>query len=58
MTDRNQANFPDHLRQMEIGRTPSGRLVVPDDIADTVVFLCSEANRGISGELIRVTGGR
>jgi 3-oxoacyl-[acyl-carrier protein] reductase len=58
MTDRNQANFPEQLRQMEIGRTPAGRLVVPDDIADTVLFLCSEANRGISGELIRVTGGR
>lgn len=58
MTARNQANFPAPLRQMEVERTPSGRLVVPEDIADTVVFLCSEANRGISGELVKVTGGR
>jgi 3-oxoacyl-[acyl-carrier protein] reductase len=58
MTDRNRANFPPHLKQMEIDRTPINRLITPEDIADTVVFLCSAANRGISGEVVRVTGGR
>lgn len=58
MTDRNAANFPAPLKQLETDRTPMGRLVVPEDVADTVVFLCSEANRGITGEVISVTGGR
>jgi 3-oxoacyl-[acyl-carrier protein] reductase len=58
MTDRNAANFPPSLKQTEIDRTPMGRLVVPEDVADAVVFLCSEANRGITGEVISVTGGR
>lgn len=58
MTDRNRANFPEQLRQMETSRTPTGQLVGPQEIADTVVFLCSAANRGVSGEVIRVTGGR
>ncbi len=58
LTERNQANFPPALKQMETERTPMGRLVVPEDIADAIVFLCSEANRSITGEVISLTGGR
>lgn len=58
MTERNEANFPRTLKQMETDRTPMGRLVVPEDVADAVVFLCSEANRSITGEVISLTGGR
>lgn len=58
MTERNRANFPAPLREQETRNTPAGRLVVPEDIADTVAFLCSEANRGITGEVVPVTGGR
>jgi NAD(P)-dependent dehydrogenase (short-subunit alcohol dehydrogenase family) len=36
---------------------PSGRLGVPDDIAGTIVYLCSRAGRYINGEDISVDGG-
>jgi len=38
--------------------TPSGRLSTPSDVAKAIVFLCSEANGGINGELIHTAGGR
>lgn len=34
-----------------------GRLVEPDEVADTVVFLCSDAAAGITGTDIAVDGG-
>lgn len=58
MTDRNAAGFPPHLRQMEVERTPTGRLVLPDDVANTVLYLCSQANRAVTGAVVPVTGGR
>ncbi|MGP4000700.1 SDR family NAD(P)-dependent oxidoreductase [Streptomyces sp. 8N706] len=58
MTERNRANFPAPLREQETRLTPAGRLVGPEDVADTVTYLCSEANRGITGETVPVTGGR
>jgi 3-oxoacyl-[acyl-carrier protein] reductase len=38
--------------------TPSGRLSTPQDIAKVVVFLCSEANGNITGEVVHTAGGR
>ena len=41
-----------------IGRTnPSGRLAEPNDIADVVVFLATDAARFVVGQLIHVNGG-
>jgi 3-oxoacyl-[acyl-carrier protein] reductase len=40
-----------------IGMTPLGRLGKPEDIADVVAFLCSDAARWITGQNIRATGG-
>jgi len=42
----------------EIERTPSGRLSDPDDIARLIVFLASEANGNVNGEVIHSAGGR
>jgi len=36
---------------------PSGRLAEPDDIADVVVFLATDAARLVVGQLIHVNGG-
>ena len=36
---------------------PSGRLAEPDDIADVVVFLATDAARHLVGQLIHVNGG-
>ncbi len=37
--------------------TPAGRLGTNEDIADTIVFLCSDAARYIHGQSIEVNGG-
>lgn len=37
--------------------TPLGRWATPDDIADVIVFLCSEAARFVTAETISVDGG-
>jgi meso-butanediol dehydrogenase / (S,S)-butanediol dehydrogenase / diacetyl reductase len=37
--------------------TPLGRLEEPEDVADAVVFLASDAARFITGEALNVTGG-
>ena len=40
------------------GSTPLGRLAEPDDVAQVIVFLCTDAARHITGEVIRVDGGQ
>jgi 3-oxoacyl-[acyl-carrier protein] reductase len=40
-----------------IKATPLGRLGTSDEVADVVVFLCSEAARFIQGQVIEVNGG-
>jgi 3-oxoacyl-[acyl-carrier protein] reductase len=38
--------------------TPIRRILRPEEIANTIVFLCSDANSAITGEIVRVSGGR
>jgi NAD(P)-dependent dehydrogenase (short-subunit alcohol dehydrogenase family) len=38
-------------------RTPMGRLIGPDDVADAVLFLASNLARSITGVLLPVDGG-
>ena len=40
-----------------VAQTPLGRLEEPEDVADVVVFLASDAARFITGEALNVTGG-
>ena len=40
-----------------VSLTPLGRLEEPEDVADAVVFLASDAARFITGEALNVTGG-
>lgn len=37
---------------------PMGRLIAPEDIAETVLFLSSEQARMITGQIIKVSGGK
>jgi len=52
---RNKA-VPGVIEQVE-AQTPLGRWSVPEDIADVVVFLASDASRFITGETLCVDGG-
>lgn len=38
--------------------TPSGYLSTAEDVAKLIVFLCSEANGNVNGEVVHVAGGR
>jgi NAD(P)-dependent dehydrogenase (short-subunit alcohol dehydrogenase family) len=57
VTERNLATFGDEVRETVRGRTPSGRLSVPDDIASAIVYLGSPANGNITGVYLPVAGG-
>jgi enoyl-[acyl-carrier protein] reductase III len=52
-------HFPNKDQMLEMGlkRTPAGRMVKPDDIADAVAFLCSPQAEMIRGHVLVVDGG-
>ncbi len=48
---------PEQVVADYIAQTPLGRLEEPADVADVVVFLCSDGARFMTGQGINVTGG-
>jgi NAD(P)-dependent dehydrogenase (short-subunit alcohol dehydrogenase family) len=52
-----RAMTPGAVREEYQALTPLGRLEEPEDVADAVVFLASDAARFITGEALNVTGG-
>jgi meso-butanediol dehydrogenase / (S,S)-butanediol dehydrogenase / diacetyl reductase len=48
---------PQRVVEDYLAQTPLGRLEEPEDVADVVVFLCSEKARFMTGQGINVTGG-
>src|SRR5882672_8087798 len=57
-TDMNSEVFADRDRLRSIVEgIPLGRLATPDDIALPIAFLCTEAARHITGEVLNVNGG-
>jgi NAD(P)-dependent dehydrogenase (short-subunit alcohol dehydrogenase family) len=48
---------PNAVRAEYLALTPLGRLEEPEDVADVVVFLASDAARFVTGEALNVTGG-
>lgn len=48
----------DAARQRILGRTPMKRLGEPEEIADVVAFLLSDASSYMTGEIVYVDGGR
>ena len=48
--------FPDQEERFQRD-TPVGRVGAPEDIADVVVFLCSDLSRFVTGQNIVVDGG-
>ena len=54
------AAFPVDLQAVvdyATSRTPTGRLVTPEDVAQVVAFLCSDAAKMIVGQILTVDGG-
>ena len=40
-----------------VAQTPAGKLGTNEEVADTIVFLCSDAARFIYGQTIEINGG-
>ena len=57
-TDMLRKVIPAAELEANIARVSLGRLGRPDDIADVVAFLASDAGRWITGETIHVSGGQ
>ena len=53
MTDK----LDDKFKEVIISKIPSGRLGDPNDIANAVLFLCSNQSDYINGETLHVNGG-
>jgi 3-oxoacyl-[acyl-carrier protein] reductase len=53
MTDKIDEKF----KEIIISKIPSARLGEPDDIANAVLFLCSDQSNYINGETLHVNGG-
>jgi 3-oxoacyl-[acyl-carrier protein] reductase len=49
---------PKEVIDMALGEIVLGRLGQPEEVASVVAFLCSEAARHITGEVIKVDGGQ
>lgn len=49
-------NYDDMLKEV-VRRTPFGRVGTPDEVAEVVVFLCTDAARWITGQILIVDGG-
>jgi NAD(P)-dependent dehydrogenase (short-subunit alcohol dehydrogenase family) len=57
LTDRAKANVPAHVLEHAARSSPLRRLPTPEEIATTIVFLASEANTTVNGEIILSSGG-
>jgi 3-oxoacyl-[acyl-carrier protein] reductase len=51
-------NIPPEFLQKAVDETVLGRIASSEDIANVVLFLCSEKSRHITGEIIKVDGGQ
>jgi NAD(P)-dependent dehydrogenase (short-subunit alcohol dehydrogenase family) len=58
LTEDIQERVPDEHKEQVRQHTPTRQLTTPEDVAAAIVFLGSLANRQITGEVIRITGGR
>lgn len=57
MTPALQAAFPEHIRRLVEDETLRDRLGAPEDIAEAVAFLASDAARNITGQVLVSDGG-
>lgn len=50
--------LPPELREAAVAETVLGRAGRPEDVADAILFLCSELARHVTGQVLRVDGGQ
>jgi len=52
-----QDSMPEEMKKMQLKMYPIGRVAVPQDVANTVLYICSDAASFIHGQTISVNGG-
>ena len=52
------ASLAAEYRERALSETPLRRLGQPDDVANAVLFLCSDMSRHVTGQVLRVDGGQ
>lgn len=57
LTERMLERLPPALREQMAAASPIRRLLPPEEVVPTIVFLCSAANTAVTGEVIRASGG-
>jgi NAD(P)-dependent dehydrogenase (short-subunit alcohol dehydrogenase family) len=50
--------IPENFKQLALDETVLKRLGTPEDVAELVVYLCSDLSKHITGEVIKVDGGQ
>ena len=50
--------IPAEVVERGLSRSVLGRLAKPEEVADVILFLCTEKARHITGEVVRVDGGQ
>lgn len=58
LTDKVSAHVSPEFVAQRGKAYPVGRLLRPEEVASTIVFLCSAANTAVTGEIVRASGGR
>ncbi|AIQ14367.1 SDR family NAD(P)-dependent oxidoreductase [Paenibacillus durus] len=58
LTESNSSVFPQDMLKKHAESIPAKRLGTPDDAANLIVYLGSKANSFVTGEAVRVTGGK
>ena len=48
----------EELEKVVVPMIPLGRLISPEDIAETILFLCSKQAEMVTGQVIKVSGGK
>jgi len=57
-TDFQTRHSSESRLQKVVAQTPLGRIGLPDEVANTILFLASSAANYISGDTVMITGGR
>ena len=51
-------NIPPDVLQAAVDETVLKRIAEPEDVAAVIAFLCADAARQITGEVIKIDGGQ